>query len=324
MIFALFIAAAFGGAAETRQCIINCARNQFGKPYVWGATGPNSFDCSGFMFYIMKVAGVEGGRLVAKGYYDSSTEVPRDQAQPGDFVFWHDLTGSKHSPVYHIGLYMGNDEVIDCSTDHKGVGTRKLSDLKDSSKRRFTIGRYSPFVGSTGGGGVSSSVGCQTSNSITNNGNYLWPVPDSPNISSYFGEWRDNNTRQHKGIDISGKYGGGDSRDYKLPIVSTTAGEVVEVTTTCPTDGSYGSNCGGGWGNYVKVKDAEGKIWIYAHMTQGSVSVSKGQTVTQGQQLGTMGNSGSSKGVHLHYEVRVGGDAKENAVDPLEFVKPPS
>ena len=77
-------------------------------------------------------------------------------------------------------------------------------------------------------------------------------------------------------------------------------------------------------GNYVKIKDAEGNIWIYAHMTQNTVTVTKGQQVSQGQELGKMGNSGSSAGVHLHYEVRVGGDSSSNAVDPLKFVSPPS
>ena len=51
MIFALLIALAAAGATETRNCIVKCARNQKGKPYVWGAEGPDSFDCSGLVMY---------------------------------------------------------------------------------------------------------------------------------------------------------------------------------------------------------------------------------------------------------------------------------
>lgn len=295
---------------------ISIAKQQIGKPYVWGATGPNSFDCSGFMYYIMKEAGVQGGRKTAIGYYKESTEIPRDQIQPGDFVFWHDLTGNKHSPVYHVGVYMGNDEVIDCSTDHNGVGLRKFSSLQDSSKRKYTVGRYAPFAGSSAGissPGVSSSAGCQAPGAVTDSGTYIWPVPSSNRITADFGEWRDGGTRQHKGMDIGAEYG--------APIVASRDGEVIKVNDSCPTDGSYGSKCGGGFGNYVYVQHADGMVTIYPHMSKGTVKVKLGDKVAQGQELGGIGNSGSSAGKHLHFEMRKDGTTP---VQPLDYVKPPA
>ena len=296
---------------------IAIAKQQIGKPYVWGATGPNSFDCSGFMYYIMKEAGVPGGRKTAIGYYKESTEIPRDQIQPGDFVFWHDLTGSKHSPVYHIGVYMGNDEVIDSSTDHKGVGLRKFSSLQDSSKRRFTVGRYAPFAGSSSGvisGGVSGS-GCQTSTQISQSAELTWPVSGSSEVSSDFG-WRVVNGVKdyHEGIDIVdtpdlGKGAVGPAND----IVASQSGKVTAVENSCPAQGSYGSSCGGGYGNYVKIEGTDGNEYVYAHLYPGSVPVKVNDTVEKGQVLGKMGTSGSSTGIHLHFGIKKDG----KWVDPL-------
>lgn len=298
--------------------VIEIAKAQLGKPYVWGATGPSSFDCSGFMYYIMREAGVEGGRLTAQGYYEKSTPVAREQIQAGDFVFWRDTGGSKHSEIYHVGLYIGNDTVIDCSTDNgKGVQERKFSDLKDSGSREFKVGRYTPLSGggspSTGGvvsGG--SSSGCQTPGGGMDSGNYIWPVPSSNRITAQFGEWRDGGSRQHKGLDIGASIGS--------PVVASRDGKVIKVNDSCPTTGYYGNPCGGQFGNYVYLEHADGMVTIYPHMAKGSVKVKLGDTVKQGQEVGGIGSSGSSTGAHLHFEMRVGGSEK---VNPLDYVKAP-
>lgn len=274
---------------------ISVAREQVGKPYVWGATGPNSFDCSGFMYYIMKQAGIQEGRRTALGYYNESTQVSRDQIQPGDFVFWHDLTGNKHSPVYHVGMYVGNGEVIDCSTDHGGVGTRNLDDLQDSAKRRFTFGRYAPFAGS--GSGVTSS-GCMAPGAAVSS-DFIWPVPSSSTISSPFGmriHPVDGVKKMHSGIDISAPEG--------TDIVAAKAG-VVEVS-------EYQS----GYGNVIYIKHDDGSQTRYAHNTKNLVKV--GDVVTQGQHIADMGSTGKSTGSHLHFEIRIDGEAK----NPSDYVKP--
>lgn len=85
----------------------------------------------------------------------------------------------------------------------------------------------------------------------------------------------------HAGMD----FGGGG------PIVAAQSGTVVKA--------QYNS----GWGWYVKIDHGNGLATLYAHMVPGSLRVSVGQKVSQGQQIGTMGTSGSSTGVHLHFEV---------------------
>jgi cell wall-associated NlpC family hydrolase len=80
------------------------ARAQIGKPYVWGATGPGSYDCSGLTQAAWKAAGVTLPRTT----YDqvnAGTTVPVSQAQPGDLVFFYD-------DVTHVGIYIGNGMMI--------------------------------------------------------------------------------------------------------------------------------------------------------------------------------------------------------------------
>ncbi|MFR9794423.1 NlpC/P60 family protein [Streptomyces sp. MS06] len=80
------------------------ARAQIGKPYVWGATGPGSYDCSGLTQAAWKAAGVDLPRTT----YDqvnAGTTVPLSQARPGDLVFFY-------SDVSHVGIYIGNGMMI--------------------------------------------------------------------------------------------------------------------------------------------------------------------------------------------------------------------
>ncbi|MGW1622512.1 NlpC/P60 family protein [Streptomyces sp. NPDC002172] len=80
------------------------ARAQIGKPYVWGATGPGSYDCSGLSQAAWKAAGVSLPRTT----YDqvnAGTTVPLADAQPGDLVFFYD-------DVSHVGIYIGNGMMI--------------------------------------------------------------------------------------------------------------------------------------------------------------------------------------------------------------------
>ncbi|MGA5160354.1 NlpC/P60 family protein [Streptomyces pseudogriseolus] len=80
------------------------ARAQIGKPYVWGATGPGSYDCSGLTQAAWKAAGVSLPRTTYD-QVDAGTTVPVSQAQPGDLVFFYD-------DVTHVGLYIGNGMMI--------------------------------------------------------------------------------------------------------------------------------------------------------------------------------------------------------------------
>ncbi|MEU8990258.1 NlpC/P60 family protein [Streptomyces sp. NPDC048558] len=80
------------------------ARAQVGKPYVWGATGPDSYDCSGLTQGAWKAAGVDIPR-VTYDQVNAGTTVPVSSARPGDLVFFYD-------DITHVGLYIGNGMMI--------------------------------------------------------------------------------------------------------------------------------------------------------------------------------------------------------------------
>jgi cell wall-associated NlpC family hydrolase len=80
------------------------ARAQIGKPYVWGATGPGSYDCSGLTQAAWKAAGVDIPRVTYDQVNDGTT-VSLSAAQPGDLVFFYD-------DVSHVGIYIGNGMMI--------------------------------------------------------------------------------------------------------------------------------------------------------------------------------------------------------------------
>ncbi|MGY1635848.1 C40 family peptidase [Geodermatophilus sp. SYSU D00742] len=90
------------------QTAIDTAMAQRGKPYVWAASGPGSYDCSGLVQYAFKAAGIS---LPHSSRMQSSmgTQVSRAEARPGDLVAFY-------SPVSHIGIYLGNGQMVHAPT----------------------------------------------------------------------------------------------------------------------------------------------------------------------------------------------------------------
>ncbi len=122
--------------------------------------------------------------------------------------------------------------------------------------------------------------------------NWGWPTISPYIITSRYGyRWG----KLHAGIDISGS-------GFGSPIYSATDGVVYEVESSCASNGYYGSRCGGGYGNVIKVRATNGYTIYYGHLTN-NVKVRVGQTVSKGDHIGFMGNSGSSTGTHLHYQI---------------------
>lgn len=96
--------------------VINYATQQIGKPYVWGAAGPNSFDCSGLTLKSWAAAGVSIPR-VSSDQYARLPKVPYAQARPGDILAWGSNPSSASS-VYHVAIYIGDGKMIEAP----GVG----------------------------------------------------------------------------------------------------------------------------------------------------------------------------------------------------------
>lgn len=89
--------------------VIELAKTKLGCPYSWGAEGPNSFDCSGFTYYIYKNAlGITLPRT-SKAQSTYGTYVSKENLQPGDLVFFDSNYGSN---VNHVGIYIGNNEMM--------------------------------------------------------------------------------------------------------------------------------------------------------------------------------------------------------------------
>jgi murein DD-endopeptidase MepM/ murein hydrolase activator NlpD len=93
------------------------------------------------------------------------------------------------------------------------------------------------------------------------------------------------------------------------PIIAPEPGTILEARqSTAP---------GGGYGFYVKMRGQSGFVHLFAHLAAHSFKVKAGDKVEQGQQLGTMGTTGASTGVHLHWEVRW----RVKPTDPIKWLE---
>ncbi|MFH9590693.1 NlpC/P60 family protein [Streptomyces luteogriseus] len=136
-----------GGTASENQAVtaVNAAQGMLGKPYSWGggnANGPSTgtccspkgrsgksitgFDCSGLTLYAYAKAGISLPRTAAQ-QYAASKPVKRDQAQPGDLVFY----GSSASGIHHVGIYVGGGYMIDAPRPGTEVRFSPLDSMSD-------------------------------------------------------------------------------------------------------------------------------------------------------------------------------------------------
>ena len=111
------IPAASGRAAAA----LRYAMSQVGKAYVYGAAGPSAFDCSGLTMMGWGQAGV-GLPHSSAAQYSSGPHVPESQLQPGDLVFYY-------SPISHVGIYIGNGQIVHAANPGAGVTTSPLHSM---------------------------------------------------------------------------------------------------------------------------------------------------------------------------------------------------
>ena len=100
------------------QAVVDLAHKQIGKPYVWGAEGPNSFDCSGLTYYVYKnAAGITLPRS-STAQYGAGKAVSKSNLQPGDLIFSStDGTGN----ITHVAIYVGDGQMIHAPRSGKNV-----------------------------------------------------------------------------------------------------------------------------------------------------------------------------------------------------------
>lgn len=100
---------------------VGVAMSQLGKPYVWGSSGPDSFDCSGLVVYAFAAVGKSLPGRTTYDLWGAGVPVSRDQLQPGDLVFFNSLG--------HMGIYIGGDQMV--HAPHAG-DVVKISSLSES------------------------------------------------------------------------------------------------------------------------------------------------------------------------------------------------
>ena len=88
--------------------IVKTAKKYLGTPYKWGGTTPSGFDCSGFVYYVLRSNGIKASRTIAT-MYKQGTPVKKSELQPGDIVFFQ---GTYKSGLSHVGIYVGDGKFI--------------------------------------------------------------------------------------------------------------------------------------------------------------------------------------------------------------------
>lgn len=119
-------------AAGYGQTVLDRAAEHYGKPYSYGSTGPNSFDCSGFTGYVYRQMGISLPRTSTQ-QYDAVMKIPKGREELGDLIFTYDSGG-----IYHVGIYAGNGEMW--AATKSGDIVRKQRMWSDS----YYVGRPNP------------------------------------------------------------------------------------------------------------------------------------------------------------------------------------
>ena len=309
---------------------INCVNNKLSNNptniVIW--LGVN--DVTNYEKYYQKYYELANGEwsnhfvyIVSVGYVDDNRSPYAKNTQIEEFNNYmkQSINGSGLSNLIYIDLGYDNTTMANGTSDgvhytktfSQQVYDKILSQVGSSTsisenKKIYKLSNYCTYY------------------SVTENDAYWWPIgsssatsgkiyggsPSTTYVSSDFGPRTiDGKYSNHKGIDIA-------SSCQSNVIVATKSGTVTTASNTCDNNGSYGSTCGGGYGNYVMIDHGDGTSSVYAHLYPNSITVSNGDRVEQGEKIGTMGNSGSSTGCHLHFEIRLNGVQ----VNPLEYVDP--
>lgn len=114
--------------------LVAYAKQFLGCSYIYGSSGPNSFDCSGFTSYVFKHFGYTLNRSAAD-QYSNGTVIDQSQMQPGDLILWRAYGSSKTAT--HVGIYIGNNQYIHASSTKKCV---TVNDMDYAANSRYVVG----------------------------------------------------------------------------------------------------------------------------------------------------------------------------------------
>lgn len=267
-----------------------------------------------------------------KGYNDSVL-ITSDDKQVNEEFYWEFLKNSNYfDKKDHLNSYFrsildrsGYDSMIELEKDEKAYKKYKKAIIRVREKIIENIKSILEAYGEE-----FNNIPDANKNSCSTS--YWWPIgstetsensgaimasgnPESTSITSGYGPRTHPITgeegKKHNGVDIGGT-------KATTNVIAAMSGRIYSVTTGCAE--GY-TSCGGGYGNHVIIEHDDGNYTIYAHMYENSIIVNQGDSINQGQVIGKVGNTGSSSGAHLHFEVRVGGSDSNSSQDPLNFVK---
>ena len=121
-------------AQVAREKFVEAIKKQVGKPYVYGAVGPDSFDCSGLVFYTARESVKIQLPRTAKAIYSYARIVPDDQRELGDLLFF---TTNSAGTINHVGVYIGNNQFISAISDGENTGV-----IVSSLNQNYWKGKY--------------------------------------------------------------------------------------------------------------------------------------------------------------------------------------
>ena len=148
--------------------VVAYAHAQLGKPYVWGAEGPDAFDCSGLTYAAYRAASITIPR-VSGDQWKHTPHIPRGQEQPGDLVFFNSGPGTSPDNPGHVGIVIGPGKMI--AAPHRGTVVQI-----QSYNRRTLIGFSRPaLINDSSSRSRASSSGVAKRDIVA--------LPESPTIS---------------------------------------------------------------------------------------------------------------------------------------------
>lgn len=120
-------------AKIAREKFITEAKTHIGKPYLYASVGPDSFDCSGFVYYVAKTSIKLQIPRSSSGIYKTAQKIEDKDLEPGDLLFF----GPKKSTVNHVGIYLGGDKFISAVSDGPRTGIMISSTKEDYWKKTY-------------------------------------------------------------------------------------------------------------------------------------------------------------------------------------------
>jgi peptidoglycan DL-endopeptidase CwlO len=126
---------------------IGYAEQQLGKPYLWGGTGPDAFDCSGLVMMAYRSAGIYIART-SQAQWSSEKRVPASQVQPGDLVFFAGADGTSAAPG-HVGMVIGGGKMIEAYATGFPIRISTYGKSASAGGDQTVVGFTNPWAGSS-------------------------------------------------------------------------------------------------------------------------------------------------------------------------------